>query len=656
MSTIQFLREKAGVLVAIVIGIALLLFVVSDFFGSGGGQGRRARKYYEIGKIGKETVSYQDFEQKVQNLIEIYKLSGASNIDEATTESIREQTWQQMIRERILENQYKKLGIGVSAEEVDDLVLGNNPHQIVQQLFTDQNTGMFNKSFLVNFLKQTEIDETARRYWLFFEDEIVNERMNAKYNSLVSKGLFVTSKQLEFDSNLSASTVDFSYIVKNYSSVSDSLVTIGRNEIEDYYKKHKETFGRNALRDIEYVTFDIVPSEDDIKLAEDWINKTKDEFVQAADPVQFINLTADTRHSGFYVPANDVPSNLSDFVKKEDLKEVFGPYNEDGTFKLARLLDVANRPDSVHARHILLSPDQSSTMEQLRRSADSLIRLIKTGTRFEALAMSNSADQGSAQLGGDLGWFPEGRMVLPFNNACFSAKKGAIVTAETTFGIHIIEIIDQSRSTKKYNIGIIDRKIIPGSTTNQRIYSEASQFAGTNNTYEKFNQAVAEKGLNKRIANDITPRQKTLPGLNEARSLIVLPDKLKRVFPLLFGGIKECYVFVRIILVYFLMSYCLHRQSVCLLRGFSRPAKGNCRYRNHSPWYFESINYLVRHIGCSSKIADSQASGFRSYAYSLSYYQCINCCCHERQKIIIARGCLPKITPFHKPVEIGAEC
>ncbi len=521
MSTIQFLREKAGVLVAIVIGIALLLFVVSDFFGSGGGQGRRARKYYEIGKIGKETVSYQDFEQKVQNLIEIYKLSGASNIDEATTESIREQTWQQMIRERILENQYKKLGIGVSAEEVDDLVLGNNPHQIVQQLFTDQNTGMFNKSFLVNFLKQTEIDETARRYWLFFEDEIVNERMNAKYNSLVSKGLFVTSKQLEFDSNLSASTVDFSYIVKNYSSVSDSLVTIGRNEIEDYYKKHKETFGRNALRDIEYVTFDIVPSEDDIKLAEDWINKTKDEFVQAADPVQFINLTADTRHSGFYVPANDVPSNLSDFVKKEDLKEVFGPYNEDGTFKLARLLDVANRPDSVHARHILLSPDQSSTMEQLRRSADSLIRLIKTGTRFEALAMSNSADQGSAQLGGDLGWFPEGRMVLPFNNACFSAKKGAIVTAETTFGIHIIEIIDQSRSTRKYNIGIIDRKIIPGSTTNQRIYSEASQFAGTNNTYEKFNQAVAEKGLNKRIANDITPRQKTLPGLNEARSLII---------------------------------------------------------------------------------------------------------------------------------------
>ena len=112
-------------------------------------------------------------------------------------------------------------------------------------------------------------------------------------------------------------------------------------------------------------------------------------------------------------------------------------------------------------------------------------------------------------------------MVVPFNNACFSAKKGDIVTAETTYGIHIIEIIAQSKSARKYNIGIIDRKIIPGSITNQRVYSEASQFAGTNNSYDKFNQAIAEKKLTKRVANDITPQQKTLPGLDNPRSLVI---------------------------------------------------------------------------------------------------------------------------------------
>ena len=319
MSALQFLREKAGVLVAGIIGLSLFLFVVSDFFGNGRGQRIRARKYYEIGRIGDESISYQDFEQQVQSLLEIYKLSGNNNIDEATTESIREQTWQQMIRKRILESQYKRLGIGVSSEEVDELVLGNNPHPIVLQLFTDQQTGTFNKSFLVNFLKQTEVDETAKKYWLFFENEIVNDRMSTKYNTLVSKGLYVPEKQAEFEKNLSAANVDFSFVSKNFSTVSDSLVNVAMSEIDSYYSKHKENFRRNALRDIEYVTFDIVPSEDDIRQAEDWINKIKPEFAEASDPEQYINLTADTRYTGFFVPISEVPDTLVDFVKKEDL-------------------------------------------------------------------------------------------------------------------------------------------------------------------------------------------------------------------------------------------------------------------------------------------------------------------------------------------------
>jgi len=521
MSALQFLREKAGVLVAGVIGLSLFLFVVSDFFGNGRGQRIKAKKYYEIGKIGDESVSYQDFEQQVQNLLEIYKLSGNSNIDESTTESIREQTWQQIIRDRILNNQYKKLGVGVSTEELDELVLGNNPHQIVLQLFTDQKTGVFNKSFLVNFLKQTEVDETYKKYWLFFENEIVDDRMNTKYNSLVSKGLFVTSKQAEFDRSLSASTVDFSYIVKNYSAVSDSLVKITAEEIESYYEKHKETFKKSPLRDIEYVTFDVVPSEDDIRQAEEWINKTKTEFAEAPDPLQFINLTADSRHVGFFTPLSEVPPFLTEFVKKEDMTSIFGPYNDEGTLKIAKLLGVADRPDSVHVRHILLGVGQNRSLEQAKEQADSLTKLIKSGTSFATIAITNSDDQGSAQLGGDLGWFPEGRMVVPFSNACFSGKKGDITSVETTFGIHIIEILDQSKKTRKYDIGIVDRKIIPGSVTNQKVYSEASQFAGTNNTYDKFNQAITAQGLTKRVANDITPSQKALPGLDNPRNLII---------------------------------------------------------------------------------------------------------------------------------------
>jgi peptidyl-prolyl cis-trans isomerase D len=521
MSALQFLREKAGVLVAGLIGLSLFIFVVSDFFGRGSQTRGKQKKYYEIGQIGGEYISYQDYEARLQNLLEIYKLSGKSNVDEATSESLREQTWQQMVREKILDPQYKKLGLGVSTEEVDELVLGNNPHQIVQQLFTDQQTGTFNKSFLVNFLKQTEVDETAKKYWLFFENEIVNDRTNTKYNNLVSKGLFITSKQAEFEKNLTTNTVDFSYVLKNYATIPDSSIKIYQSDLEAYYAKHKDNYKRTALRDIEYVTFDVVPSEEDTKQTEQWINKTKEDFATAPDQVQFINLSADSRHVGFFIPLSSVPENLKDFVKKEDLKTVFGPYIENSSYKIAKLIDVADRPDSVHVRHILLSTGKTRTLETAKHQADSLVKLIKAGSPFEALAMANSDDQGSAKIGGDLGWFPEGRMVVPFNNACFSGKKGDIKIAETSFGIHIIEILGQSKDTRKYNIGSIDRRIMPGSLTNQKAYSEASQFAGTNDTYEKFTKSIAEKKLNKRVANDIAPQQKTLPGLDNPRSLIM---------------------------------------------------------------------------------------------------------------------------------------
>lgn len=521
MSAIQFLRERAGVFVAVIIGVSLLLFVVSDFFGGGSGQRKQAKKYYELGRIAGEYVSYQDFEQRVQNLLEIYKLSGTSTIDEATSESIREQVWQQMVREIIQDKQYKSLGIGVSTEEIDELVLGDNPHPIVMQLFTDQSTGMFNKSYLVNFLKQIDLDETAKRYWLFFENEIVNDRMNTKYNNLVSKGLYATSKQAEYTNNLNKATVDFSFILKNYASIPDSSVVITKKDIETYYSKHKNEFKRDALRNIEYVTFDIVPSEEDIKDAEQWISRTKEEFASAADPVQFINLTSDSRHIGLFVPLRDIPENLREFAREEDKNQVFGPFMEDNTFKIVKLLEVSSRPDSVHARHILLSPDQTRTMEQTRLLADSLVKLIKSGAPFEAIALTNSADNGSAQLGGDLGWFPEGMMVMPFNNACFTAKKGQLVTAETTYGIHIIEILEQSGTSRKYNLGYIDRAIMPSSVTNQKVYGRASQFAGNSTTYEKFNSTIAGENLNKRIANDVSPQQKTLPELESPRSLII---------------------------------------------------------------------------------------------------------------------------------------
>jgi len=521
MSALQFLREKAGVLVAAVIGLSLFIFVVSDFFGRGRSQRIRQNKYYEIGLVNGERISYQDYEERVQNLQEIYKLSGTSNIDEKTAESIREQIWQNIIREDILESKYKDLGIAVTDEELNDLVLGNDPHPIVKQLFTNRQTGQFNKSFLVQFLKNTEADENAKKYWLYFENNIISDRMGTKFNSLVGRGVYVTSKQAEFESQINSRTVDFSYTMKGYSALPDSSVSVSSADYRKYYDSHKEDFRRSISRDVEYVTFDINPSEDDFKQAEQWIGKIKGDFETAENPGQFINSTSDTRYTGAFITLSEVPDSLKQFVKKENRRQVYGPYLDKDTYKLARLIDVAERPDSVHARHILITPNTTGSVKRAKEKADSLLTLIKKGTPFGLLATSVSDDKGSSQTGGDLGWFKEGQMITPFNDYCFSSKKGDIKLVETSYGVHIIEILDISKKEKKYNLGVIDRKVVPSSLTNQKVYAEASRFAGNNTSIEKFTRSVSEQKLNMRIANSITPQQKNLPGLDKPRALIM---------------------------------------------------------------------------------------------------------------------------------------
>lgn len=520
MATLQTIRNKAGILIAVVIGLALLAFVLGDFLGQGSGPAFGSKKFYELAEINGKSISYQVYEQKIQNLIEVYKLIGRSVIDEATNESIREQTWQQLIRDYVLTDEYKELGITVSSDELFDLVQGNNPHPIIRNLFSDPQTGQINKSALIQFLKTLDNDPGQRAYWLFLEKEILQDRTFIKYNNLIAKGLYVTQLQAEQEYLSSNKRIDLSYIVQRFNSVPDSLVNITQSDLEKYYKDHNRDYKQTGSRDIEYIAFEVVPSGEDIKHAEDWINNIKKDFEESEETPQFINLSADTPFDDKNYKPDELPETIKEFIQDANVGDVFGPYFEEETYKLAKLVAINYLPDSVHARHILISPNQNRNYEQAKSEADSLKNMIEGGIDFAIVATINSDDQGSAQLGGDLGWFEEGAMVKPFNDACFESKKGDLTIVESQFGFHIIEILDQGTAVKKYKIGILDRKVEPGSSTYQNIYAEASRFAGLNDTYEKFIAAIAEQGYEKRTANDIQETDKQIPGLESPRTLI----------------------------------------------------------------------------------------------------------------------------------------
>ena len=521
MATLEKIRNRAGVLVAVVIGFALFAFILGDILGSG--TSLFSNTQFEVAEIGGTSIPYQELQRKIDNLSEIYKMnSGEASLTTEVYESIYEQAWQQLVNEYVMQKEYDKLGILVGSDELFDMVQGTNIHPIVRQIFTDPNTGMFNQEALLNFLRNMNDDPSGSSlaYWLFVENEIIGERKAVKYNGLLEKGLYVTPLQAKYAFLETNKRVDFDFILQNYTTVADTLVSISEKEIKDYYKKNKDDFQQEHTRDIEYVAFEILPSDEDDRDSKQWIDGMVEEFSTVQEVKQFTNLNSDTPYDVTNYGFGELSDEINNFMFNARVGDVYGPYFENGAYKIARLAEINFLPDSVRARHILIQPTEAISQEQAEVKADSLLNLIKRGANFDLLAIEHTTDNGSRFNGGDLGWFPEGMMVKPFNDACFAARKGDKFIVETQFGYHVIELTDRAADVKKVQVAVLTREVEPSTATYQRIFMQASSFAGANNTYEKFQNAVVEEGLSKRIANNLLPADNTIAGLESPREMI----------------------------------------------------------------------------------------------------------------------------------------
>ena len=525
MATLEKLRNRAGTLVAVVIGLALFAFILGDLLGSGGSLFNRNQ--FEIAEISGKSVPYQLYQQRVDHVSELNKVSRRVNaLDEQATDNIREEVWNQLIQEHVLAPRYKELGIAVSSDELFDMVQGNNLHPIIRQEFGNPQTGEVDIAMIDQFLRNLDSDPSGfqRTIWLYLEDIIIKDRLFTKYNNLIGKGLYVTDIHAQQSATERSLRADISFVVDNYSSVSDSLVSVSSKEMNSYYKSNIDKYKQTASRDVEYIVFPINPTPSDYKLGEEWINEIQTDFIKATDAAQFTNLNSDVPYdSKFFKKGELTNEDIDSWAFNSKTGDTFGPIFDGDSYIMARLVNVDFLPDSVKARHILISSNAQSQEEYdaIKAKADSLLLVAKQNRgRFAKLATDFSDDPGSAVQGGDLGWFPEGAMVQPFNDACFNGKKGDIVLVESQFGFHVIEILDKGALTKKVQVAMLVRNVIPSSKTYQIVFQKASQFAGLNNTYEKFDAAVTEQKLNKRIASNLRESDKRIAGLDNPRELI----------------------------------------------------------------------------------------------------------------------------------------
>jgi peptidyl-prolyl cis-trans isomerase D len=528
MATLQTIRNRAGIAIAILIGLALAAFILGDLFKSSSSIMRG--KQMELAEIDGKTLTYPEFQAKVDELSEIYKMnSGKTSLDQQTTDQIKEQTWQSVVRNLTMKDIYEKLGIGVSSPELFDMVQGKNPHPIIQSIFRDPNTGTVNRGALIQFLKYQQTNSTGkeRGYWLFIENQIIEERSFSKYNNLLAKGIYVTSDEVKSDLKGRNHQANIQFVAKSFASVSDSEVKVSDEELKAYYEKNKEKYKQENNRNIEYVTFPVVASKTDEDKLVKWCTDIKDEFSTVADPAAFVNINSDVPFDPSFFKKDDLSPELAEFAFAGKVGDIYGPYKDQNSWKLAKIQQFQELPDSVEARHILIKVTSQADLAKATATIDSLKNLILVkGQKFEDLARTKSDDTGSANNGGSLGWMRRGMMVKPFEDAAFFGKLNDLQVVKTQFGIHLLQVTNRGKTSPNVQLAIINRNIEPSSQTYQATYTAASKFASENQDAKKFNAAIVTQGLTKRLAN-IRENDKEIAGLANSRLLIRAAYKAK---------------------------------------------------------------------------------------------------------------------------------
>ncbi|MDB4126571.1 SurA N-terminal domain-containing protein [Flavobacteriales bacterium] len=524
MATLGKIRNRSGLLLT-VIGVAMLAFILGDFMsslGSGGGGS------IYVGEVLGEDVMRQAYEVKVEEGIENWKSQNQQGVlNQTITAQIRSQIWDQYVRDLIMNNEFGKLGIDVSDDEFFELLQGLNVHPEISKVpaFQDQATGQFDRTKVLGYLKQIDQDPTgeARTRWVGFQKYLIGLIKTSKYNSLVSNAMYVTGEEAKLKFNENSQNITFNYVAIPFSSVADSMVEPTESELANYYDDNKSDYEQAASKDVDFVVYTVIPSQEDDATTKSAITDLKADFTIFEDYDLMARRNSDNTSARFTFTTKEglADKNWEELFNAEQ-GTVVGPYQaSQGVYRIAKLVIAQNRPDSVESRHILIAPTETMSLDSVNIRIEAIKAQIQSGTDFGDLAQKNSDDKGSAIKGGDLGWFSEGAMVDEFNEACFTSKRGDLSVVTSQFGVHLIEVTKTSRAVRKVKIAFIDRNVEPSTETYNTYYSQAAQFAGKIlNEGIAFDSLVAQQNLVKRSDSKVTADKQSIVGLPNSREMV----------------------------------------------------------------------------------------------------------------------------------------
>ena len=524
MAIIGKIRKHSG-LVVVIVGVAIAAFVIGDF-------SKKANKgTNDIGTVNGESIPYTEFNGKVEKNLETQKEnSGNDKITDQETYQVRQSTWTSTVKEILMGNEYEELGLTVSPEELFDQVQGRQPHRFILQYFKDPATGQYNPSVVLNYLKNLDkMEPKARNQWLQFEKAIKDDRQETKFNNLLTKGYYVPKAFLKKDFINQSKTLKVLAVAPEMTSISDSSVKLTDADFQKFYDKNKTYFFiEDASRDLDYVLFEVKPSDIDRKRTSEDVAQLYKEFQSAIDVMTFTNANSDVKADTMFVKKGTFPAQLDTLLFASKPGAVFPPFEFNNSWYMAKLIELQARPDSMKGSQILLAfagtgnDKITRTKAEAKAKIDSLMNALKKNPQIFAEVAKKYSDYPTVKDdGGDLKWFKDGNPNFdPFFKAGLDLKPNEMKVVETRIGYSLFMLAEKSAPVTKVKAAVLSRAIVPSNQTFQDTYMKASAFAGQNKTPEAFEKAAVSKGLQKRSAPNIKEMDSYVMGLPAAREMV----------------------------------------------------------------------------------------------------------------------------------------
>ncbi|MFH4964871.1 peptidylprolyl isomerase [Gaetbulibacter sp. M235] len=530
MAVLNKIRQRSLFLI-IIIALALFSFVLADLFKNNNAFSSKSQN--TVGTINGKDITREDFMQKVEIA---QKQAGPS----ATNTQVMNRVWEQEVRQAIMETQFKELNISVEKDQMRDLLkntLATSPEFLNEAGVFDENKL---NEYIIN-LKETSA--ATYQEWVNYEKSLSSNALQQNYFNLVKAGLTGTLEEGKFEHKLEGNKVDIKFVQIPFSSIADSTVTVSKSEISSYIEKHKDLYQADASRDIQYVEFKEAPTvedENDIKagivaLLNDYevyneatkANDVVTGFSKTLNNEDFVNSNSDIKFDNRFLFKSSLPTAVADSIFKLNEGEIYGPYKDNGYFKVSKVVALKQIPDSAKVRHILIpfvgatrvGPDVTKTEEQAKQTADSILSIVKSDRSKFVSLLDLSSDKVSNEKEGVIEFAYTDSFAPEFKDFSFENQKGDLDVVKTSFGYHIIEILSQTEKEKAVQIATIARKIEPSQATIDKVFRDASNFEISAENKD-FAELATESKYVARPVNSIKVLDENIPGIGNQRQIV----------------------------------------------------------------------------------------------------------------------------------------